>query len=93
MVALAVPPPLTVHASTSTTREYWYKALVTLMRMRSVVVGAKVTVRLTRLLPVTVPSVTQALPFQPCTWKSVTPYRREGESRRRIDRVLPVILD
>ena len=41
--------------------------------MRSVVKGAKVTVRLTRLLPVTVPSVTQAEPVQPCTVKSVTP--------------------
>ena len=36
--------------------------------------GAKVTVRLTRLLPDTVPCVTHADPFQVCTWKPVTPY-------------------
>ena len=32
---------------------------MTLMRMRSVVEAVKLTVRLTRLLPLTVPSVTQ----------------------------------
>ena len=37
------------------------------------VVAAKLTVRLTRLLPLTVPRVTQAVPFQPWTVKSVTP--------------------
>ena len=44
------------------------------MRMRSVATAAKVTVRLTRLLPVTVACVTQAEPFQVCTWKAVTPH-------------------
>ena len=47
---------------------------MTLMRMRSVVVALKLTVRLTRLLPLTVPRVTQALPIQPWTVKSVIPY-------------------
>ena len=45
-----------------------------LTRMRSVLKAAKLTVRLTRLLPLTAPRVTQAAPFHPCTWKSVTPY-------------------
>ena len=31
--------------------------------------------RLTRLLPLTLPKVTQAEPFQPCTVNAVTPYR------------------
>src|SRR5260221_102183 len=67
------PPPPEVHASISVTRENPPMAPVTLTRMRSVVVAVKFTVRLTRLLPATVPRVTHALPFQPCTWKSVTP--------------------
>ena len=45
-----------------------------MMRMRSVVNGAKVTVRLTRLLPVTVASVDQALPVHACTRNAVIPY-------------------
>src|SRR6478752_912747 len=61
-------------ASTSTRREYCISALVTLTRMRVVVKGAKVAARLTRLLPLMVASVVQALPVQPCTLKSVTPY-------------------
>ena len=48
---------------------------MTLMRMRSWWTAAKLTVRLTRLLPLTVPRVTQVPPpFQPWTVKSVTPY-------------------
>ena len=43
------------------------------MRMRSVVTGAKVTVRLTRLLPETVAIVDHADPFQAWTWKAVMP--------------------
>src|ERR1051326_2812843 len=61
-------------ASTSVRREYCISALVTLTRMRVVVKGEKVTARLTRLLPLTVESVVQALPVQPCTVKPVTPY-------------------
>jgi hypothetical protein len=41
--------------------------------MRSVAKAVKLTVRLTRLLPVTVPNVTHAEPFQPSTLKSVVP--------------------
>ena len=61
--------------------------------MRSVVYAAKFTVRLTRLLPLTLPSVTQAEPFQPCTVNAVMPYRREGHRVGRLDRVGVVVLD
>src|ERR1700719_4139340 len=64
---------LAVHASTSVMRDQVLSALVMLMRIRSVVYGEKFTVRLTRLLPLTVPSATQLAPSQPCTVKSVTP--------------------
>ena len=43
------------------------------MRMRSIVTGAKVTVRLTRLLPVTVASVVQVVPVHRCTRNAVIP--------------------
>ena len=49
------------------------RAPVTLTRMRSVVKVAKLALRLTRLLPLTVARVTQAEPFQPWTVKSVRP--------------------
>ena len=62
------------HASISVMREYWASALVTLTRIRSVVKALKLIVCLTRLLPATVASVTQAEPFQPCTEKSLMPY-------------------
>src|ERR1700681_3798846 len=68
------PTAAVPQASTSTRREYCISALVTLTRMRLVVKAEKVTARLTRLLPLTLPKVTQAAPFQPCTVKSVTPY-------------------
>ena len=55
-------------------REYVASAALTRTRTRSVATGAKVTVRLTRLLPVTVACVTQADPFQVWTWNAVTPY-------------------
>ena len=54
-------------------REKEARAAVTRMRMRVVVKGAKVTVRLTRLLPLTVASVVQVLPVQPWTTKAVMP--------------------
>src|SRR5690348_6681036 len=60
-------------ASTSTRREYCSSALLTLTRIRVVVTGGKVTARLTRVLPLTLLKVTQAVPFQPWTVKSVTP--------------------
>src|SRR5436190_4163496 len=68
------PTAAVPQASTSTRREYCISALVTLIRMRLVVNAGKVSARLTRLLPLTVASVVQALPVQPCTVKSVTPY-------------------
>src|SRR4051812_41217687 len=43
----------TPQASISVMREYWTNAFVTLMRIRSVVKAAKVTVRLTSVLPLT----------------------------------------
>src|SRR5258706_11019272 len=46
---------LGVHASTSVMRDHELSPLVTLTRMRSVVYVGKLTVRLTRLLPLTVP--------------------------------------
>src|SRR6266567_7950128 len=51
-------PALTPQASTSVMRDDEASAPVILMRMRSVVYCAKLTVRLTRLLPLTLPSVT-----------------------------------
>ena len=48
--------------------------MLTTMRMRVVAVGLKVTVRLTRLLPVTLAALTQALPFHSWTSKAVMPY-------------------
>src|SRR6266478_1831175 len=62
---------LAVHASTSVTRDQVLRALVMLTRIRSVVYEEKLMVRLTRLLPLTVPSVTQLAPSQPSTVKSV----------------------
>ena len=55
------------HASISATRDHVRSAVpFTTTLMRSVVYGAaKVTVRLTRLLPVTLASVTHVEPFQP----------------------------
>src|SRR5450432_348416 len=69
----AGPSAAVPHASTSVMREKEASAAVTLMRMRLVVYGAKLTLRFTRLLPVTLPSVTHADPFQPCTLNAVTP--------------------
>lgn len=65
--------PYLPHTSTSVRREYALADLVMLMRMRSVANGVKLTVRMTRLFPVTVPSVTHEEPFQPCTVKSRVP--------------------
>ena len=56
-------------------REKLARAPVTLMRMRLVVKAEKLTVRLTRLLPLTLPRFTHAEPFQPCTVNAVIPYR------------------
>src|SRR3954468_19478538 len=50
------PEPLALHASTSVISDHPLGLARTLTRMRSVVNGAKVTVRFTRLLPVTVVS-------------------------------------
>src|SRR6185437_4318896 len=61
------------HASISVMRVQLASAWVTLMRIRSVGNGVNVTLRLTRLLPATVASVTQLVPLYPCTWKSVMP--------------------
>ncbi len=69
VVVAGKPVAATPQASISVMREYEARALVTLMRMRSVVNAVKVTLRLTRLLPLTEPRVTQAEPFQPCTAK------------------------
>src|SRR6185312_700467 len=44
-----------------------------LTRMRSVETGVKETLRFTRLLALTLPTVTQEEPFHACTSKSVTP--------------------
>src|ERR1700694_5883100 len=66
-------PALTPHASTSVMRDDEFSAPVMLIRMRLVVYCAKLTVRLTRLLPLTLPSVSHELPFQAWTLKSVTP--------------------
>ena len=49
-----------------------------LTRIRSVATGAKVTVRLTRLLPDTVACVTQAAPSQVCTVKGGIAILGEG---------------
>src|SRR6185437_9118465 len=57
------------HASISVMRVQLASAWVTLMRIRSVGNGVNVTLRLTRLLPATVASVTQLVPLYPCTWK------------------------
>ena len=62
------------HASTSVIRDHTPSAVaVTLMRMRSVAYAGKDTVRLIRLLPVTLASVTQFVPFHACTSKDVKP--------------------
>ena len=57
-----------VHASISVTRDQ-IPSFDPVMntRIRSVVYGVNDTVRFTRLLPLTVPSVTHAAPFQACT--------------------------
>ena len=57
------------------------------MRMRSVVKAAKVTVRLTRLLPLTVASVTQAVPFQPCDGEVGDAVEAEGQRVGGLDRI------
>src|SRR5687768_7932372 len=57
----------TPQASTSTIREAPSGVPVMLIRIRSVVNWANVTVFLISELPVTVASVTHAEPFQPCT--------------------------
>ena len=65
-----------VQASTSVSNELTdFPPAAPLMttRTRAVVVAPNDTVRLTRLLPVTEPSVIQAVPFQACTSKAVTP--------------------
>jgi len=49
------------------------RAASMLTRIRSVVNVVKVTVRFTRLLPLTVARVTHVVPFHPSTVKSVTP--------------------
>src|SRR5262249_4316423 len=67
------PTAAAPQASTSVRWHHVGAAAVMLIRMRSVVYGAKVTVRLTRLLPLTVARVTQAVPFQACTLKSLMP--------------------
>ena len=63
-----------------------------LTRMRSVVTGEKLTVRITRPLPTTVPCVTQARPFQVCTLKLVIPYRVNRHGRGRLHRARVVVL-
>src|SRR5207244_48145 len=63
----------TPHASISVMQEYGLSALLILTRIRSVVNAVKVTLRLTRLLPLTVARVIQAEPFQPWTVKSLMP--------------------
>ena len=60
-------------AQQSVKRDQLLSALFTWTRMRSVLYAAKSTVRLTRLLPVTLARVTQVEPSQPCTVKSTTP--------------------
>src|SRR5436190_432200 len=65
--------PLGVQASTSVRKEYVPAALLMTTRILLVLVAVKDTVRLTRLLPETEPSVAQAEPFQACTSKAVTP--------------------
>ena len=81
--ALAIAPALaratfdcaaTPQASISMMRAHESGEAVARTRMRLVVKGAKVMVRFTRLLPVTVPSVTQPAPFQPSTTNPVSPY-------------------
>src|SRR5439155_24704027 len=74
-VVLGVRPPAsTPQASISTMVGTLSSDRVTLTRIRGVVYGAKETVRLTRLLPTTLPSVTQVEPSQGWTVKSVMPY-------------------
>src|SRR4051812_36155295 len=68
------PPPPGSHASISTRRETPPNAPVMLTRIRSVVVCANVTVRFTRLLPVTLPTTTHADPFHVSTVNAVRPY-------------------
>src|SRR5437899_3897208 len=60
---------------------------VTLTRIRGVVYGAKETVRLTRLLPVTLPSVIQVEPSQAWTVKSVMPYTLKVRLDRKSTRL------
>ncbi len=63
-----------------------------LMRMRSVVNAVKVTVRLTRLLPLTVASVTQAAPLQPCDREVGDAVAAEGQRVGGLDRIGVVVL-
>src|SRR5688500_11240907 len=55
-------------------------------RILLVVIGEKVNLRQTLLLPVTLPPgiVTQLLPFQYCTSKASSPYNEKLSSRRTI---------
>src|SRR5881296_689607 len=62
------------HASISVMRDHLPSVLVMLTRIAFVVNAEKLTLRLTRLLPLTAANVTQLDPFQPCTLKPVTPY-------------------
>src|ERR1700694_1366633 len=61
------------------------------MRMRSVVVLVKLTVRLTRLLPLTVPSVTQETPF--LHGEGGDAVLAEGHGLGRLDRTGVVVLE
>ena len=65
-------------------------AFVTFTRILLVVKALKLTVRFTRLLPVTLPSVTHCVPSQPCTLKAVL---REGHRVGRRAGSLPVVLE
>src|SRR6185369_5064266 len=60
-------------ASISVMREKEARAAVMRMRIWLVVKGAKVTVRLTRVLPLTVASVIHWVPCLPWTVKAVSP--------------------
>ena len=62
-----------VQASISVRRVHPDSDAVTFTRIMVVATGAKLTVRLTRLSPVTDPTVVQALPFHTWTLKSVVP--------------------
>src|SRR5258706_9770390 len=73
VVVDAKPPAAVPQASISVSRDQESVVPVTLTRIRSVVKAVKLTVRLTRLLALTLAKVTQLAPFQPATVKAVTP--------------------